>query len=135
MEMKIKNKIIQSFLIILSSLFIIAACDSGTQSAESSSTNSVTPVASNVSAADVAVDVRIQAQVESALASAADLPAGFNVEVEEGVVLISGSMVCEDCGGMQTPGNIGTIQQSLGGVVRAVPGVMRVDFDLSYASD
>ena len=46
-----------------------------------------------------------------------------------------GEVVCEDCGGMRTPGNIGTVQQSLGGVVRAVPGVMRVDFDLSYGSD
>ena len=57
------------------------------------------------------------------------------VEVNEGIVLISGSMACEDCGGLRTPGNIGTVQQSLGGVVRAVSGVMRVDFDLSYPSD
>ena len=126
------NKVTQSFLVILSSSILLTACDGGSQT---SPIESSALVASNVSAADVAVDNRIQAQVESALASAADLPGGFTVEVNEGIVLISGSMACEDCGGLRTPGNIGTVKQSLGGVVRAVSGVMRVDFDLSYPSD
>ena len=90
---------------------------------------------SNVSEADAAVDANIKAQVESALANATDLPPELSVEVSEGLVLISGSLACEGCGGLRTPGNIGTVQQSLGSVVRAVPGVMRVDFDLSYVSD
>jgi hypothetical protein len=129
------NKVTQSFLVILSSSILLTACDGSSQTAETAPLESAALVASNVSAADVAVDNRIQAQVESALASAADLPGGFTVEVNEGIVLISGSMACEDCGGLRTPGNIGTVQQSLGGVVRAVSGVMRVDFDLSYPSD
>ncbi|NKB35202.1 MAG: hypothetical protein GKR91_19055 [Pseudomonadales bacterium] len=127
------NKLQESFLLVFSSLLLLVAC--GGESASSQSSSAPAPVASNVSAADVAVDANIKAQVESALANASDLPQAFTVEVSEGVVLISGSMVCEDCGGMRTPGNVGTVQQSLGGVVRAVPGVMRVDFDLSYGSD
>ena len=90
---------------------------------------------SNVSQSDVMVDERIRMQVASAVENASDLPPGFQVEVNEGVVIISGSGVCDDCGGMRTPGHIGTIQQCLGGVVRAIPGVMRVDFDLSYGPD
>ena len=90
------------------------------------------PVVSNISDNELAIDERIKTQVESAVASAKDLPSGFTVQVTEGIVLITGSVVCDDCGGMRTPGHIGTIQQSLGGVVRAIPGVMSVNFDLSY---
>ena len=71
----------------------------------------------------------------AAVVNASDLPPGFDVQVSEGVVQIKGSVICDECGGMRTPGHIGTIQQSLGGVVRAIPGVMRVDFDLSYGPD
>lgn len=131
-NLSLKN-LTQLLLIVFSSLFLLVACGGESSSIESSSSSD--PVPSNISDADLAVDENIRAQVESALANAADLPPGFTVEVNEGVVLISGSMVCEDCGGMRTPGNIGTVQQSLGGVVRAVPGVMRVDFDLSYGTD
>ncbi len=127
------NRIGKISLASFLSLLLLAACGGESSSPESSASSA--PVPSNVSQADLAVDANIKAQVESALARAADLPRGFNVEVTEGVVLISGSVVCEDCGGMRTPGNIGTIQQSLGGVVRAVPGVMRVDFDLDYGSE
>lgn len=35
---------------------------------------------------------------------------------------------------MRTPGNFGTVQQSLGAVVRAVAGVREVIFDLSSDS-
>ncbi|MDD9890672.1 MAG: BON domain-containing protein [Gammaproteobacteria bacterium] len=125
------NKLSKISLVSFFSLLLLVACGGESSAPESSATS--TP--SNVSEADMAVDANIKAQVESALANALDLPQGFTVDVSEGVVLISGSMVCEDCGGMRTPGNIGTIQQSLGGVVRAVPGVMRVDFDLSYGSE
>lgn len=78
-------------------------------------------------------DAEIAAQVESALSSASDLPSNFAVDVVGGQVLITGSLQCEDCGGMRTPGNTGTIQQSLGAVVRAVPGVTAVEFNLDYS--
>lgn len=131
-NLSLKN-LTQLLVIAFASLLLLVAC--GGESSSTESTASSAPVPSNISEADVAIDDNIRAQVESALENAADLPQSFTVEVNEGVVLISGSMVCEDCGGMRTPGNIGTVQQSLGGVVRAVPGVMRVDFDLSYGSD
>ena len=50
--------------------------------------------------------------------------------VAAGVVTITGSLACDDCGGLRTPGGIGTVQQSLGAVVRAVPGVEAVEFAL-----
>jgi hypothetical protein len=52
--------------------------------------------------------------------------------VNAGVVSVSGSLSCEDCGGLRTPGNVGTIQETLGAVVRAVPGVDSVQFSLAY---
>jgi osmotically-inducible protein OsmY len=80
-----------------------------------------------------AVDAALAARVEIAIANASDLPAdAFSVVASDGVVTITGSVVCEDCGGMQTPGGIQSIQQSLGAVVRAVPGVERLEFDLEY---
>ena len=127
------NKFTKSFFIVCSSLLLLFACGSESSSIQSSS--APVPVPSNISESDLAIDANIKAQVESALTNASDIPQSFAVAVTEGVVLISGSVVCEDCGGMRTPGNIGTIQQSLGGVVRAVPGVMRVDFDLSYGPE
>jgi len=73
----------------------------------------------------------LQQQVTSAIASASDLPAdGLMVAVDGGVVRVSGSLECEDCGGMRTPGGEDTIQQTLGAVIRAVPGVERVEFEL-----
>jgi osmotically-inducible protein OsmY len=78
-------------------------------------------------------DAALEARVSAALAGASDLPMdAFDVEADGGVVQISGSVVCETCGGMLTPGGIQTIQQTLGAVVRAVPGVERVEFDLTY---
>ena len=75
-------------------------------------------------------DEELAVRVEAALATASDLPAGFEVEVAAGVVTITGSLACDDCGGLRTPGGIGTVQQSLGAVVRAVPGVEAVEFAL-----
>ncbi len=75
----------------------------------------------------------LQARVEAALASASDVPAdALTVVVMGGVVTVTGSVVCEDCGGRRTPGGTGTVQQSLGAVVRAIPGVERVEFSLEY---
>lgn len=78
-------------------------------------------------------DSLIAARVEAALDAAADLRAdSLSVAVTRGVVLITGSVVCDECGGTRTPGGTGTVQQSLGAVVRAVPGVEQVRFDLVY---
>lgn len=80
-----------------------------------------------------AADAALAARVEAAIGNASDLPAdAFSVVASNGVVTITGSVVCEDCGGMQTPGGIQSIQQTLGAVARAVPGVERVEFDLEY---
>ena len=87
----------------------------------------------DVPAADT--DEQLAGQVRAALAGASDLPAELTVEVVDGLVTISGALACEDCGGNRTPGNIGTIQQSLGTVVRAVPGVSEVHFELDYGDE
>ena len=47
---------------------------------------------------------------------------------------LTGSVVCDECGGRRTPGGFGTVQQSLGAVVRAIPGVESVEFELEYES-
>ncbi len=73
-------------------------------------------------------DIELQRMVEDAIAAASDLPDGLSVQVRDGVVSISGSLSCPDCGGQRTPGTLGTIQQSIGAVVRAVPGVQDVRF-------
>ncbi len=78
-------------------------------------------------------DDALRVRVESVIASAADLPAdSISVQVQNGVVTISGSVLCDGCGGNATPGGVGTVQQSLGAVVRAVPGVTSVRFALRY---
>jgi len=78
-------------------------------------------------------DSVLVARVEAALQAASDLPAdSIAVTVLGGVVTLVGSVVCEECGGSRTPSGSGTVQQSLGAVVRAVPGVERVLFELVY---
>ncbi len=79
---------------------------------------------------DGPTDEELAARVEAAMASASDLPASLQVAVNDGVVIVTGSLACDDCGGLQTPGGIGTVQQSVGAVVRAVPGVEAVEFAL-----
>jgi len=89
--------------------------------------------AAGVSGTQTSADAALEARVSAAIAGASDLPTdAFDITAEGGVVHIAGSVVCEGCGGMQTPGGIQTIQQTLGAVVRAVPGVERVEFDLTY---
>ena len=84
-------------------------------------------------AAQSPADLALKARVEAALVSASDVPAdSITVEVSDGVVTLSGSVVCEECGGRRTPPGFGTVQQSLGAVVRAVPGVARLEFKLRY---
>ena len=75
----------------------------------------------------------LQERVEAAIARASDVPAdSISVAVSDGVVTLTGSVVCEECGGRRTPGGFGTVQQSLGAIVRAIPGVQSVEFDLQY---
>lgn len=81
-------------------------------------------------------DTALETRVEAALASASDLPAdSITVQVRDGVVTLTGSVSCADCGGGATPGGAATVQQSLGAVVRAVPGVERVVFRVRYGPD
>lgn len=84
-------------------------------------------------AAQSSPDALLADRVETAIMGASDLPVNsIVVEASNGVVTITGSVVCEECGGSRTPPGVGTIQQNLGAVVRAVPGVERVEFDLAY---
>ncbi len=90
-------------------------------------------LAAETAHAQTQTDQQLKTRVEAALAAAADVPAdSITVQVEGGVVTLSGSVVCDACGGNSTPGGTGTVQQSLGAVVRAVPGVERVVFRLRY---
>ena len=82
-----------------------------------------------------APDEVLKERVEAALESTSDVPAdSITVEVSNGAVTLTGSVVCEGCGGRLTPGGFGTVQQSLGAVVRAIPGVESVEFELEYES-
>ena len=89
--------------------------------------------ASGIAGAQTSADAALEARVTAAIENASDLPKGaLTVNASDGIVTISGSVACEGCGGMLTPGGVQTVQQSLGAVVRAVPGVERVEFDLAY---
>ncbi|HUP51219.1 MAG TPA: BON domain-containing protein [Longimicrobiales bacterium] len=91
------------------------------------------PAAAQAPVAQTAADAALAMRVEAALASASDVPAdSIAVQVRGGGVTLTGSVVCDGCGGRSTPGGTGTVQQSLGAVVRAVPGVERVEFRLRY---
>ena len=79
----------------------------------------------------VITDSDIQAQIATLLSSQPDLPTGLQVAVVSGRVTISGSLVCKDCAGQETPGSYGSVQQSVGAVARAVPGVAEVVFALT----
>lgn len=96
-------------------------------------TLALTACASGIAGAQNSSDAALRVRVTNAIENTSDLPAGaFSVAASDGVVRITGSVVCEDCGGMRTPGGVQSIQQSLGAIVRAVPGVERVEFDLEY---
>jgi osmotically-inducible protein OsmY len=84
-------------------------------------------------AAQSRADSLLTARVTAAVRAASDLPAdSISVSARGGIVRLTGSLLCDDCGGNSTPGGTSTIQQSLSAVVHAVPGVERVDFDLTY---
>jgi len=80
-------------------------------------------------------DTAFAARVHAAIEAASDVPAdslSVVAEAATGLVDVVGSVMCADCGGNSTPGGTGTVQQSLGAIVRAVPGVQRVHFYLRY---
>jgi len=82
---------------------------------------------------EIPPDDVLQERIEAAIARASDVPAdAITVVVVDGVVTVTGSVVCEASGGRRTPGGFGTVQQSLGAVVRAIPGVQSVEFELQY---
>ena len=85
-------------------------------------------------AAQSPADVALKTRIEAALEAASDLPAEgvIAVEVSGGTVTLTGSVVCNECGGRRTTARFGAVQQSLGAVVRAIPGVERVEFELEY---
>jgi osmotically-inducible protein OsmY len=90
-------------------------------------------VAPTTGTAQSRADSVLTARIVAALEAASDVPSdSITVAVRDGVVTLTGSLLCADCGGNSTPGGTSTIQQSLSAVVRAVPGVERVVFDLVY---
>ena len=124
MNILLLGRNVKQSVILLLGLFLLAAC---------SPTPEVGGAAGKVSTA-VFNDEQIKSQIESSIARSEDLPQQIGVQVRDGVVTISGTLDCEGCGGMRTPGNFGTVQQSLGAVVRAVGGVREVIFELSLES-
>ena len=79
-------------------------------------------------------DEVLKERVEGALMNSSDIPGeDIRVEVDEGVVMLTASNLCQDpeeCPGRSTPGRLGTVQQSIGAVLRAIPGVKDVQFSL-----
>ena len=119
-------------LLLLTLALGIAACAPTLET--ETDTETETEIETEIETATEASDEQIKIQVEAVIARAADLPQQIVVEVREGIVFISGSLDCEGCGGLRTPGNVGTVQQSLGAMVRAVTGVNAVVFDLNPES-
>ena len=83
----------------------------------------------------IADDAELQQRVMAAIAGASDLPEGLDVQVSAGVVTVSGNISCPECGGFRTPATVGSIQQSLGAVIRAVPSVQDVRFNFLLSMD
>jgi osmotically-inducible protein OsmY len=81
-------------------------------------------------------DASLKARVEAALLSAADVPGSqLSVDVRDGEVFLTGNFVCEECGQMSTPGGAKTVEQSVGAVIRAIPGVGSVRFETTVDAD
>jgi hypothetical protein len=80
----------------------------------------------------LSADDQLTQAVQAALSSASDLPqSGLMIAAESGVITVTGTIECEDCGGLRTPGGIDNVRLSLGAVIRAVPGVEQVEFFLN----
>lgn len=114
----------RNWSLLLAAMLLMMACS------EERSPEPVIPV---IPVMPALTDAELQAQIETALQNQSDLPPGLQIAVEDGRATISGSLDCEDCAGQATPGTLGTVQQSVGAVVRAVPGVTDVQFVFSSA--
>jgi osmotically-inducible protein OsmY len=120
-----------SFVLVICAAVAVTACSVGPAPAQNST--QVTARNSAENSAQNSADDRLKARVESALEKASDVSASsIAVTVSEGVVTLTGSVACEECGARRTPAGFASVQQSLGAVVRAIPGVERVAFDLQY---
>lgn len=132
---KVTKSTFGSSPVLLAALLLTAvACSPDTEPNLATGTENTADVEVGEGARQEVSDSVIKSNVEAAVARASDVPQSLMVEVREGVVYITGSLDCEECGGLLTPGNTGTVQQSLGAVVRAVSGVNRVEFDLHSGS-
>ena len=125
--------------ILLSGALLFLSSCSTENSSENSTENSAANSADNGtennsvnSAAREQTDAELQTQIEALIKQQSDLPQGLQITVADGRVMLTGSLECEACGGNATPGTEDTIQQSLGAVVRAVPGV--IDLQFSFAA-
>jgi osmotically-inducible protein OsmY len=83
--------------------------------------------------AQSAADGALKAKVEAVLGSMSDVPSdSITVQASAGVVTLSGTLVCDRCGAGATPGGTATLEQNVAAVVRAVPGVEKVEIRLKY---
>ena len=74
-------------------------------------------------------DEVLRARVKAALVNAADVPGrAITVEVSDGVVTLTGQVSSAGQRGVPYPS--ATVQQSIGALVRAVPGVREVRFSI-----
>lgn len=117
-------------ILLAGALLFLSSCsaENGTESGTGNSTGNST----ENNAAPEQTDAELQTQIEALIKQQSDLPQGLQVTVTEGRVMLTGSLECEECGGNATPGTEDTIQQSLGAVVRAIPGV--VDLQFAFAA-
>ncbi len=117
-------------ILLAGALLFLSSCnaENGTGSGNGSSAENST----ENNAAPEQTDAELQTQIEALIKQQSDLPQGLQVMVTDGRVMLTGSLECEACGGNATPGTEDTIQQSLGAVVRAIPGV--VDLQFSFAA-
>lgn len=121
--------------ILLSGALLFLSYCSAENSAENGAANGTESGTGNSTeniAAPEQTDAELQTQIEALIKQQSDLPQGLQVAVSGGRVMLTGSLECEACGGNATPGTEDTIQQSLGAVVRAIPGV--VDLQFSFAA-
>jgi hypothetical protein len=76
-------------------------------------------------------DEALKARVQAALASATDVPGrDITVDVKGGVVNLTGRVPSDAMRGAAYPGAF--LQQSVGAIVRAIPGVKDVRFSVQF---
>lgn len=120
--------------VLLSGALLFLSYCSAENSAENSAEDGAENSAGNsteIAAAPEQTDAELQTIIDTLVKQQLDLPQGLQVTVTDGRVMLTGSLECENCGGNATPGTSDTIQQSLGAVVRAIPGVADVQFSFT----